>query len=192
MKYNFEENKLKEHWVCVEDLQGGEFGLDDYSLEEWIEKVAEWVDSDETYEIFREMIIQCKKPQDFIDYVCDCWEIVIVKENEVEISYGVNVKPNDNSCFSRLNTFKTEEEAIKLLEMLKFNEMFSNVEVEAIYTYKGETTYNCLHCWDRQYEKDLPWWEKEQNGVGLMPTLYIIYVYRVIVWFEFVILYMCN
>ena len=67
-------------YVCVDDLQGGNFCVGCVSdLKGWREKAIEWCFMDDHYGLERDLKNYKIKNCDLIDFIQDYWEIEIVK-----------------------------------------------------------------------------------------------------------------
>lgn len=70
-------------YICIEDYQGGEFGMyRNYTAEEWGEQAFEWADSDGWENSDECLLKNFKTEQDCIDFIQDMWEIKLVEVNK--------------------------------------------------------------------------------------------------------------
>lgn len=72
---------MEKKYICIRDLQGGEFALG-YSMTvgEWRGQAIEWAENDNTEETIEELEIL--KENEVMDYIREVWELEIVESND--------------------------------------------------------------------------------------------------------------
>lgn len=73
-----------EKFICIKDLQGGEFAVGcAMTIEEWRERAMFWADSDSNEELFKSVKNLPKKY--IIDFIQDIWDLEIISVNDLDI-----------------------------------------------------------------------------------------------------------
>lgn len=82
---------MEKKYICINDLQGGEFAVG-YSMtvEEWRGQAIEWAENDNTEETIEEL--ENLKENEVMDYIREVWELEIVESNDLaeNILFNIN------------------------------------------------------------------------------------------------------
>ena len=84
---------MEKKYICIRDLQGGEFALG-YSMtvEEWRGQAIEWAENDGDNETYEEL--EKLDTSEVLDYIREIWELEIVESNK--FATDLLFKINDN------------------------------------------------------------------------------------------------
>ena len=86
---------MKKSYINVRDYQGGSWSMGHIStIKEWKEYALQWCDSDENWELYRE-IKKHKLDTDLLDIISEIWDIKIIEFNkqnleEIKENYSVH------------------------------------------------------------------------------------------------------
>lgn len=121
----FEE--IEKQYICIKDLQGGNFGVDRIqNIEEWKETAMFWAENDGNEELYNDL--DNMKNDLVIDYIQELWELEIVEIDKKmsDILYNINEKINEIAYdyekyfnLENIESMKICENKIKGLEYSK-------------------------------------------------------------------------
>lgn len=106
-----------EKFICINDLQGGEFAVGcAMTIEEWRERAMFWADSDGNEELYKSVKKLPKK--DVIDFIQDIWDLEIISVNNLDIESMFEIVNSIDYINNRLKkiTENAEETTKEVLE----------------------------------------------------------------------------
>lgn len=108
---------MKEKFICINDLQGGEFAVGCVmTIEEWRERAMFWADSDSNEELFRSVKKLPKK--EVVDFIQDIWDLKIISVNDLDIESMFEIVNGIDYINNKLEKIKenAEETTKEVLE----------------------------------------------------------------------------